>query len=114
MKNRLYILKTPFKDAALSDADYFCWTCVLLEGVISQFPDLEHQLTIHRVGFDRPRHNVIEEVGEDNQSLPMLVLEDNSLKGFETGVFNGNRFIKGREAILDALHQAYGIPIVHP
>ena len=114
METTLFILENPFKDENLSDEDYLCWQCVLLEGVLAKFPQQLSSLNVKRVGFSRPRVDVIAQVGGANQSLPTLVLGEGILEGQETGSFEGRRFIKGKDEILAALNQIYNIPHVHP
>lgn len=114
MKTTLYILKSPFKDPALSDSDYICWSCMLLEGVLTQFGKPLENLTVNRVDFARPREQIISLIGEGNQSVPVLVLAKDDLRGEETDTFNGVRFIEGHQNILAALNKLYGLPLVHP
>ena len=114
MANTLYLLKMPFKDAAVSDEDFYCWTCLLLDGLTQKFSEKLSELDIQRIEFLRPRQKVVDIVGPDNQSLPMLVLDDNVLIGRETGTFGKTRFIKGKDEILDALTDIYAIPRQHP
>jgi len=114
MKTTLFILDNPFKDEKISDEDFLCWQCILLEGVLAKFPEQLKELEVRRVAFPRPRAEVIAFVGTDNQSLPTLVLENDVLNGQETGRFENARFIKGKDEIFDALSQIYGIPRVHP
>jgi len=110
----LFILDNPFKDEKISDDDFLCWQCVLLEGVLAKFPDQLKALQVKRLGFPRPRTEVVDLVGEDNQSLPTLVLGAGVLPGAETGSFGETRFIKGKDEIMNALTQIYNIPHVHP
>ena len=114
MQTTLFILSNPFKDEKISDEDFFCWQCLLLEGVVAKFPEKLKALVIERVEFPRPRQSVISLVGPDNQSLPTLVLGDDVLVGYETGVFGETRFVKGKDDILNALTEIYNIPRVHP
>jgi len=114
MRTKLLLLKLPFKDPHISDEDFFCWNCLLLEGLLNQFPSKLSDLEVERHGFARPRKDVIDLLGEDNQSLPTLVLGDGVLAGHETGTFGNTRFIKGKDEILRALTQIYAIPAQHP
>ena len=114
MSNKLMLLKLPFKDSDLSDDTYFCWNCLLLEGLLSQFPEALWELEVSRHDFPRPRAEVVDVVGDANQSLPTLVLGEGVLMGQETGTFNETRFVKGKDQILSALAQIYAIPVQHP
>ena len=114
METTLFILDNPFKDEKISDADFLCWQCILLEGVLAKFPSQLESLHVKRVPFQRPRKDVVKLVGEENQSLPTLVLGKGVLPDNETGSFGETRFVKGKDQILNALNQIYKIPLVHP
>jgi len=114
VETTLFILDNPFKDMALSDENFLCWQCILLEGVLAKFPSQLNELQVKRVAFPRPRALVVEKVGDENQSLPTLVLGEGVLEGHETGRFGETRFVKGKDEILNALAEIYTIPRVHP
>lgn len=113
-RDKLFILKSDFVDPAYPDERFYCWTCVLMEGLLSIFPELNQKIDVERVAFQRPRKHVINLVGEVNQSLPTLVLADDAPLGMETGEHEGIRFVKGKDEILNALSQRHNIPIFHP
>jgi len=76
---KLFLLKADFLDASRSDGKrYFCPDCVMLEGLLSYYPRLRDELDVQYVNFARPRQVLINLIGEDNQSCPVLVLEDGS------------------------------------
>lgn len=114
MQTTLFILENPFKDEKISNEDFLCEQCVLMEGVLAKFQSQLKDLYVERVSFPRPRQSVVDLVGDENQSLPTLVLGDDVLLGHETGNFGGTRFIKGKDNILNALTSIYNIPRVHP
>jgi len=60
------------------------------------------------------RGEVIEFIGAENQSLPVLILADDAPLGLETGKFGDRRFVVGKDAILRTLSVRYGIPVPHP
>jgi Protein of unknown function (DUF3088) len=60
------------------------------------------------------RKEVVDSIGTENQSLPVLLLADDAPVGLETGQFGERRFVEGKEAILHALSVRYGIPAPHP
>jgi hypothetical protein len=111
-RDRLFLLQPGFEDPAYPGQRFFCWHCALLEGVLAAFPAA--RLDVERVAFARPRAAVIALVGEENQSLPRLVLADDAPAGLETGSFNGLRFVAGKDAILRVLTVRHGIPEPHP
>jgi hypothetical protein len=114
VETTLFSLENPFKDSAISDEDFFCGQCVLLEGVLAKFPNKLTELNVERIAFPRPRVKVVEKVGVENQSLPTLILGEGVLVGQETGRFGETRYIKGKDEILNALTEIYKIPRIHP
>jgi len=76
---KLFLLKPDFKDVNRNpESKYFCPHCAIIEGVISYYPQLKDDIEIHHVDFPRPRPVIIDLIGEENQSCPVLVLEDGS------------------------------------
>lgn len=64
--------------------------------------------------WPRPRREVIELVGEENQSLPLLVLAEGATSPHQTGTHKGLAFISDKDKILAALSDRHGIPVPHP
>lgn len=76
---KLFLLKADFQDVNFgTDQKFFCPDCALIEGVLSYYPKLRDELEVAYLGFARPRNVVVELIGEANQSLPVLILEDGS------------------------------------
>lgn len=74
---KLFLLKADFQDASRADGKrYFCSDCVLLEGLLSYYPQLSKELEVKYVNFARPRQVLVDLLGEENQSCPVLVLEN--------------------------------------
>lgn len=74
---KLFLLKADFKDLNRGDDKrYFCPDCVMIEGLLSYYPRLTSELEVKYVNFARPRQVLIDLIGEENQSCPVLVLED--------------------------------------
>jgi hypothetical protein len=114
VRDKLFLLKADFVDPAYPGQRFFCWHCALLEGVLASFPDLKGSLHVERIKWPRPRQAVVDLIGVENQSLPVLVLADDAELGLETGKANGRRFVAGKDAILRALAMRHGIPDPHP
>lgn len=72
MKDVLFILKAPFTDGPF---EWYCNDCATLEGALIANPHWAQKIDVRRIGFPRPRREVIEYVGEENQGLPMLVID---------------------------------------
>ncbi|MGV2975190.1 DUF3088 family protein [Roseibium alexandrii] len=89
------------KDPTYPDTTFYCWHCALMEGVLASFPDLGADLNVKRIAWPRPRMDLVELLGEDHQSLPVLVLDDCG-------------FIDDKDAILEALTKRHDLPEPHP
>jgi len=72
MKDRLYILDAPFEDGGQS---WYCNDCATLEGALLANPGWAGRVDIRRIGFPRPRRELVELVGESHQGLPMLIMD---------------------------------------
>lgn len=114
MRDRLFILKPGFEDPAFPGQAFYCWHCVLMEGLLASFPAALASLDVERIEWPRPRQAVIDLIGPDHQSVPVLVLADDAPAGLETGAHEGRRFVAGKDPILAALSVRYGIPLPHP
>ncbi|BBE17639.1 hypothetical protein AQPE_1796 [Aquipluma nitroreducens] len=74
---KLFLLKADFQDASRADGKrYFCPDCVMIEGLLSYYPRLLNELEVKYVNFARPRPALVDLLGEENQSCPVLVLEN--------------------------------------
>ena len=113
-RDTLIIIKPDFADPAYPDTRFYCWHCALMEGVLASFPELATRIDVLRIEWPRPRREVIELIGPENQSLPVLILADDADESLATGRFEGRRFVEGKDAILAALARRHGIPFAHP
>ena len=113
-RDKLIILKPGFKDPDYPSQEFYCWHCVLMEGLLASFPQLSSRIDVERVTWPRPRREVIELVGEANQSLPLLVLAEGETSPHQTGTHEGRAFISDKDKILATLSDRHGIPVPHP
>jgi hypothetical protein len=113
-RDRLFLLRPDFEDTAYPGQRFYCWHCALLEGVLACFPSLRSQIDVERIAWPKPRQAVVEIVGEDNQSLPLLVLAADAPDELATRKYQGQRFVNDKDAILSVLSRRYGIPRPHP
>ena len=113
-RDRLFLLQPDFEDPAYPGQRFYCWHCALIEGVLVSFPQLAKRLDIERIAWPRPRLPVIELVGEENQSLPLLVLAEGASSMHQTGTYRGRAFISEKDRILAALSERHGFPDPHP
>lgn len=76
---KLFLLKPDFQDLNRADGKaYYCPDCIAIEGLLSYYPRLRNELEVHYLDFERPREVLVGLIGEENQSCPVLVLEDGS------------------------------------
>jgi len=61
-----------------------------------------------------PRRPVVEAVGQENQSVPLLVLADGATSPHRTGTHEGRVFIADKDKILATLSERHGFPDPHP
>jgi hypothetical protein len=113
-RDTLVILKPDFIDPAFPGTRYYCWHCALMEGVLASFPELATRIDVLRIEWPRPRNDVVELIGAENQSLPVLIFSDGSDELLATGSYRGRLFAEGKEPILKALSKRHGIPLPHP
>ncbi len=57
---------------------------------------------------------MIKWLGEDNQSLPVMILKTGSTSQQQTGFINGHAFITNKDAILATLTERHNFPLPHP
>jgi len=110
-RDKLYLIEPGFSDAERPGQRFVCPSCNRVEGLLRSFPELAAQLDVERVAFPRPRRQVIAEIGEDNQSLPVLILSSDAPA--DLPVANGKRFASDIERILALLSDRHGFPQQH-
>ncbi|CUT12291.1 hypothetical protein BF49_3371 [Bradyrhizobium sp.] len=113
-RDRLFLLGPGFEDPTFPGRRFYCWQCALIEGVLVSFPQLAGKLDVERIPWPRPRQAVIALAGEENQSLPLLVLAVGATSPHQTGSYQGRAFIADKDAILAALSERHGFPDPHP
>jgi hypothetical protein len=113
-RDRLFLLSPDFEDPAYPGQRFYCWHCALIEGVLASFPALAGSIDVVRIAWPRPRLAVIDVVGEENQSLPLMVLADGATSAHQTGSHQGRAFIADKDGILATLAERHGFPIPHP
>jgi Protein of unknown function (DUF3088) len=113
-RDKLIILKVDFPDPAYPDKRFYCWHCVLMEGMLASFPELNEVIDVERISWQHPRREVVDLIGAPNQSLPVLILADDAPTALANGAWNGRHFVEGKDAILAVLTARHGIPLPHP
>ena len=69
MKDTLFILAAPFQDGGF---EWYCNDCATLEGALLVNPHWDEKIEVRRIGFPRPRKEIVDLVGPDWQGCPML------------------------------------------
>lgn len=110
MKDQLFILRPGFFSG--SDGPFYCSDAVAIEGVLSFFPQLRSAVEVEYIDAPRPRTVLVEAIGEENQSTPVLVLGDERVVK-DTGIVvqehEGKRFINAPDDIQRYLSSQYGV-----
>lgn len=113
---KLFLLKPDFTDAKLLPEGrvYFCPSCAMVNGMLNYYPQLREQLEVIYVDFQRPRPVLIDLLGDENQSCPVLVLDepDGELPNLQSA--KGKWFINEPELILEYLAWRYQVGFPHP
>ena len=107
-KHTLFLLNPGFFDG--DDGPFFCPHNAAMEGLLKYEPTLETKLDIRRVEFQRPRQEIVKLLGEENQGLPVLVIDETREAPTEAQVSDetGRAFIVGEIAISNFLHKDLG------
>ncbi|WP_273727390.1 DUF3088 domain-containing protein [Brucella gallinifaecis] len=113
-QDRLFLLKQGFESPDYPGQRFFCWHCALLDGLLLTYPELTRKLSVERIEWSGPRKKIIALVGENNQSLPLLLLPQGETSVHQTGVFDGRSFISDKDAILQLLAERHGFPRLFP
>lgn len=114
MKDQLFLLQPDFQNPVYPNQKFYCWHCALIEGVLVAFPERARNIDVQRVAWAHPRASVIARAGEENQTLPLLVLGEGETSKFQTGSFGNLTLIAGKDGILAALAERHGFPLPHP
>jgi hypothetical protein len=110
-RDTLFVLRPGFLDKGVR---WFCPYSAQVVGFLDYFPEVRDTLEIVELDFPRPRQPVIELVGEQHQSLPLLVLRPGAEDaGVPIGEANGRRFVEKTIDILRYLAATRGVPLPH-
>ena len=90
--------------------------CAQMVGLLEFYPVLKEKLEVRWLDFPRPRPELIDLLGEENQSCPVLVLHtapDPSLARSPLQQAKGRWFVEGANEIAGYLARVNGIGIQH-
>jgi Protein of unknown function (DUF3088) len=111
MKDRLYLLRPGFMNAGIGPL--YCNDSAPVEGMLGFFPKLRELLDVQYVEFARPRVPLIEALGSEHQSLPVLIVAaGRKLKAGtpKPETARGRLFFANERAVRDYLSVQYGFP----
>ena len=116
---KLFLLKHNFQDTNVDGTNqlYYCPHCAMIEGLLTYYPNLKNEIEIVHVNFQRPRNQIIELVGPDNQGCPNLVISKDYSSTVDTSYFNefgDYLFVNKKELIAQYLADKYKIGKLHP
>lgn len=100
-RDTLFVLDFDWPDPAYEGRRFYCKDSVTVEGLLALFPDRAANIEVVRVGWPRPRTEVVAVLGEENQNLPALAFAEGG-------------FVNAIEPLLAALHTRHGFPERHP
>jgi len=113
-RDKLFLLRPDFEDPAFPGQRFYCWHCALIEGVLASFPQLAARIDVERVAWPRPRQAVVDLLGPENQSLPVMILAQVNTSSSGVSLYKGRAFVAGKDGILAALSERHGFPNAHP
>jgi len=112
MKDQLYLLRPGFMNGP--HGPLYCSDSVGVEGVLSFFPQLRTLLDVHYLEFPRPRAALVAALGEEHQSVPVLIVARG--RDLKRGVpeprgAKGERFFGDGKSIQEYLALQYDLPV---
>lgn len=110
----LFILKPGFADPGAGPGLFHCPHCAAVEGLLAFHPELRERLEVRYVDFERPRREVVAELGEAHQACPVLVLPPGARTAVPGRSAAGRTFYVGAAEIAGYLAQWAGSSLPHP
>ncbi|WP_404710736.1 DUF3088 family protein [Sphingomonas sp. MMS24-J13] len=102
-------MKPGFTNAGMGP--FYCGDSVSVEGFLSFFPELRAKVDVAYVEFPRPRLPIADLLGEENQSIPVLVLAGKpSSDRVSVKQANGVSFITNERDIRRYLSAKFDLP----
>ncbi len=114
-KDILFLLQPFFLDARSGSGLFHCPHSARIEGLLSFYPFLRTRLDVRYVDFPKPRQPLVDLIGPDHQSCPVLVVAAGRepVEG-ATRSPTGRLFVADSIAIGAYLSREHGIPAPHP
>jgi Protein of unknown function (DUF3088) len=112
-RDLLVLLESGFTDPERPGKVFICPDGAPIEGLLASDPPRNARLDVKRVPFARPRKVVVEALGEEHQSLPVLIFGDEYPAPHDARTVGAKRFITDSRRILELLAERHGFPEVH-
>src|SRR5689334_16939608 len=112
MKDTLFVLRPGFTDKGTT---WFCPYSAQVVGFLTYYPQVRDSIELVELGFDKPRHPLVDLVGDQHQAAPILVLGGDPVKvpNVTVGEANGHRFVEKTIEILRYLAATRSVPGPH-
>lgn len=115
---KLFLLKPDFPDKSIDIySRFYCPHCAMINGVINYYPKLKELVEIIYIDFERPRNQLVELVGAENQGCPNLVIRKSEVnKNIDVSYFSSwgeNFFVNDEFLIAKYLSARYTIGKPH-
>lgn len=108
MRNRLFLLDPNYR--CETGGKKYCPACATVSGYLQYYPELREQLDISVISPEKPRSAIVEILGEENQSSPVLVLSPDSplYDDLDIKNYRNTEFVNRERDILLYLGRTYG------
>ncbi len=112
MKDTLFVWRPGFDDGGTT---YFCPFSAQIIGFLTYYPQVRGTIELVELGYEKPRTQLVELLGEQQQAAPYLVLggPPASVPRVTVGEANGHRFVEKTIEILRYLAATRGVPGPH-
>jgi hypothetical protein len=110
VKDVLYLMKPGFVNAGLGP--FYCGDSVAVEGLLGLYPALRDRIDVVYIDFPRPRQAIVDAIGEDQQSVPVLILAEDSPEpeAIRIRSARGRRYIADEKQIREYLSITHDLP----
>ena len=113
-RDRLFVYTPGFFEDGRT---WFCPFSAQVIGFLTYYPEVRATLTLHELDFQRPRHALVDLLGEAHQAAPILVLHEGAPATAPDGVTiasaNGRRYVEKTIEILRYLAATRAVPGPH-
>jgi hypothetical protein len=112
MIDQLFVYRPGFEEHGTR---YFCPYSAQVIGFLSYYPQVRDTVDLNELGFAKPRHPLVDLLGEAHQAAPMLVLggPPATVSEVEIEHANGRAFVARTHHILRYLAVTRGLPLPH-